>query len=300
MPASIQEVQFDTADELWRHFDSSNLPREETDELMYRGHADASWQLVPTILRSEWANHLNALLSRVPFAEDQVWVEFQLLRSFISACDQAGVAIPADSRLFRKRNLTNEAFRPFFEYPSSWPSDMLLEIMALARLHGLPTRLLDWTTNRYVAAYFSACEAMRGLYAWKPEQRLAIFEMNKGPHENEHCGRVRVLRIGGSISRNVVAQQGLFTVHAVTADKGSVPEAKSLEHYLSIAPPTPIRMLTVPVTECINLYDMCYGFGYNAARMFPNADGASQLALEEHNYFLAKERIKTGAVAARG
>ena len=56
--------------------------------------------------------------------------------------------------------LREENFLKYSQDPSIWPGDELLKPMALARLHGLPTRLLDWTTNPYVAVYFAASKAL--------------------------------------------------------------------------------------------------------------------------------------------
>ena len=159
--------------------------------------------------------------------------------------------------------------------------------MAMARLHGLPTRLLDWTTNPHVAVYFAASEALRTRSCWEADQKLAVIELNKGTYENTHWGRVRALRVRGSMSKNIVAQQGLFTVHPILEKKGEHAVTNSLEQYLPSSPDSPIRKLTVPVAECVKLYQLCNRFGYNAARLYPSADGASMSVTEFQLYILA-------------
>ena len=48
--------------------------------------------------------------------------------------------------------------------------------MALAQHHEIPTRLLDWSSNPYVACYHAAASAvLAGRECLKPDQKIAVF-----------------------------------------------------------------------------------------------------------------------------
>ena len=145
--------------------------------------------------------------------------------------------------------------------------------------------------NPYVAAYFAASDALRIYRDWLPDKRIGIIELNAGPKENPHCGGIRILRVRGSISENLVVQQGLFTIHPL-GQRGEKSIMKSLEHYLPGPPNFPISKFTIPIIECVRLYELCNLIGINAARLFPDADGSSLAAREILFYSIAREEIR--------
>ncbi len=154
--------------------------------------------------------------------------------------------------------------------------------MVVARLHGLPTRLLDWSRNPFVAVYFAVSEALRMQGAWISGQRIAIFVLTidnvlEGPNNP-----FRIVRVRGAISANVVAQQGLFTLNSIFEQRNEPMVIKGFEEFLYDQ--SSLVKLTVPIEESINL---CNSFNCNAARLFPNADGACMYSLEQYLSVLA-------------
>lgn len=105
------------------------------------------------------------------------------------------------------RNFRRRA-RQFVEAPtlSDW------DLLALGQHHGLPTRLLDWSTNPLVAAFFAVSSEPRGtsarVYAYQADD-LVEPETEKDPFAID---RVKVY-IPSAVAARIVAQRGVFTVH---------------------------------------------------------------------------------------
>lgn len=152
------------------------------------------------------------------------------------------------------------------------------EWIALAQHHGLPTRLLDWTRNPLVAAYFAVEKGHlpddlnkysgdSAIYVLKKNIKRMLsedyFEMNEQNNEDIFaCVEVTMLE-PSYIDARITAQVGVFTVHP--APKVPYPFTAG-----------DIDKLVIPKEDRREWKKTLDLFGINRASLFPDLDNLAE------------------------
>lgn len=149
---------------------------------LFRGHADASWPLLPALGR-----RFNRLMAKGKSKDYLLNEERYALEIF----EKEAVAYLSGSKI------------------DQW------ELMAMAQHHGLSTRLLDWTHNPMVALFFAVCDEnnLDGAVCALPVG--VVDDVMDTGHIGGHPLEVdRVMQfISPRIAPRIAAQDSVFTIH---------------------------------------------------------------------------------------
>ena len=261
-------------EDFWELLSPQKTLGDKGGQFIYRGQRDANWKLIPSILRN---NTLAKIISQaIPVtADQQISTEIKILEKFINQCDLLGLKIANDSAELRgKLNSKIHPVDNYYSNPSEWPNEKLIELMALAQHHGLPTHLLDWSKRSYVAAYFAASAALAHPDFSVENPKIAVWALHM---ENiDQYKNIQIIKVPGSTSSNLAAQSGLFTVLKLPIGRGQPFPQKPLEEEFAFSSSTPLWKITLPVKEAPQVLELCELYGVSASTLFPGFDGVAR------------------------
>jgi len=285
----------------------------EPGEWLFRGQSNDAWPMRPTALRpallpDPYSHGLSWGVSNPDSStnDEQVIKELVALREFYWRADRSGLAIPGDTLELRQIFTGRDHHEMFSSVTGGkedydWPQPRFIALMAFAQHHGLPTRLLDWTRNVYVAAYFAAREAASWHMASKKEATHLSVWAFKRSHAFESFDRFFRRNRGepqdhddivehsapGATNRNLHAQEGLFLVHRrrlVGKNKvQTTPFEDLISDYINKTQSAAERRFykfRLKISEAPKLLYELHRLGIDYASLFPGGDGVTKSLME--------------------
>lgn len=269
------------------------FPSSIDNSIVYRGHGDSEWSLTPTLDRQ---NNANKCFFRNPIFNQER--EYNLLRNFQNSCDLAGVHLPSDGNEIRQKQVsTSEEFFDsvfFQEEKVDWFYHDFFELAAFAQHYGVPTRLLDWSKNPFVACYFANSYALER--ELDPVKKTSIWVLNFANMSNEIKNVLKVLDLPKGVNQHISHQQGVLTYTELNTeilplliskinndeeDSKSLSLEEILEFYGNGYRLVKINLGYENVTK---LYRYCMAHNFNACNLFRGAHGAAIHTRDVMNY----------------
>ena len=244
----------------------------------------------------------------------QILKEYSILRRFFKLCDSKGLFVDDIERI-RNTWQGKMDIKTLYRDEEWLPQD-LWNIAAYAQHYGLPTRLLDWTHDRFVALFFAIENYLEGRMTSTESENIVIWAMNINIFINQaNLGLpLAIVQPAYHGNMNMTAQQGIFTLWQtkkeimINEDKLEVNMKKKvdrrpldalLNEYFSTKGEEFVPFMykiTIANKYFEEIYRYLADMGYDAAKIYPGYRGVAK-AVEHDRFFVSEERRMSSGVA---
>ena len=269
---------------------------------VYRGQSDSDWGLVPSVFREGPLTLLNDGLPDKASWDHPFWyssfatAEFQLAGAFSWLAQEIGLETPHKAgkfdRLLRLINETKSDGEKAAHLDSvcdlSQPAFAdIAEDLAVAQHHGIPTRLLDWTEDPFIAAYFAALRAGK-------EKGIAVFALGTTDFfyptaETAISEGISLIRAPRARELFIQRQKGLFTIPRKALTVHRAHEFDLAKFIASIEAGkkhgSDLRKLVLQSQAVEELRRLLHDRGYRQHTIFPSLSSIPRAILETQELF---------------
>lgn len=272
-------------------------------KLLFRGVRDVSFSLIPAAFRrgAELFQPPHNPVGPARVNREQISRELTTLIAFVKAADRQGHAIPEDTQELRiELKFLQEQLSYAYQVRvlKEWPPSSLLSALALAQHYEIPTRLLDWSLDVYVATYFAAVGAAEhsdesgDLAVWAiPTDIIELNELMVGDRAAVAKLPVQYVTTPWAGNANAKAQRAVFLAYRqFDIDLDAEFETRSYDELLvrnlhnGWHKGPSLYCLSLPKSEAPHLLRYLAFQGYDGATMFPGFDGAVKSIRESYNW----------------
>ena len=198
-------------------------------EWIFHGLADGQWNLVPAAAKERIGRENGSEFERKMLAE------------------------------FKRRAARSLEWEPQNEF----------EWLALGQHHGLPTRLLDWSFNPYIALYFVVFkhpERDGRFIALRAPTKISQDTLSVSPFEySRDLGKY----VGRTVTKRIAAQEACFTVHKY------VDRALETKYLRKTRKQWKINEFVLPCNVKQSVRYFLFRMGIHQESLFPDKDGLS-------------------------
>lgn len=282
---------------LLRPVEHPQLWRPERSAWIFRGHRNAAWPLIPSLLRQKTDIRLRPFEDQKKIRADAKLLmrrELELILEFCWQCDRYGLPFPDDTYALRTPSewwrTLDRKLDAAAAGGSPWLPDDMLSRAALAQHYRVPTRLLDWTRDPLIALYHAVTDRSRVHNGYS-----CIWSLNMDyvlQHwEKPQTNGILIVYAPRSAIPNLHAQRGVLTLDRTVARQGRIsPLIVKLDRTIADSRLTKagmaypfgpvLRKIEFPASWALTIQRLLDQEDTNAASVYPGYHGVAASCAE--------------------